>query len=71
MILVIDETEDLRNRISGLYPAEMVRRVPDLTDARLVLEDPTAVVLDTQSIRAANHIPAATTGKDASKKVVR
>jgi transposase len=32
-------------------------------------EDPTAVVLDTQSIRAANHVPAATTGKDASKKV--
>src|SRR3954447_11715460 len=32
-------------------------------------EDPTAVVLDTQSIRAANHVPAATTGKDAGKKV--
>jgi transposase len=32
-------------------------------------EDPTAVVLDTQSLRAANHVPAATTGKDASKKV--
>ncbi|WP_431911842.1 IS5 family transposase [Micromonospora carbonacea] len=32
-------------------------------------EDPTAVVLDTQSIRAPNHVPAATTGKDASKKV--
>ncbi|WP_432986311.1 IS5 family transposase [Dactylosporangium sp. CA-233914] len=32
-------------------------------------EDPTAVVLDTQSIRAANHIPAATTGKDAAKRV--
>jgi hypothetical protein len=31
-------------------------------------EDPTAVVLDTQSIRAANHVPAATTGKDAAKK---
>src|SRR5215212_9941643 len=31
-------------------------------------EDPTAV-LDTQSIRAANHVPAATTGKDAAKKV--
>jgi hypothetical protein len=27
------------------------------------------VVLDTQSVRAANHVPAATTGKDASKKV--
>ena len=27
-------------------------------------EDPTAVVLDTQSIRAANHVPAATTGKE-------
>jgi transposase len=32
-------------------------------------EDPTAVVLDTQSIRAANHVPADTTGKDAAKKV--
>jgi transposase len=32
-------------------------------------EDPTAVVLDTQSLRAANHVPAATTGKDAGKKV--
>lgn len=32
-------------------------------------EDPTAVVLDTQSIRAACHVPAATTGKDAGKKV--
>lgn len=32
-------------------------------------EDPTAVVLDTQSLRAANHVPATTTGKDASKKV--
>jgi transposase len=32
-------------------------------------EDPSAVVLDTQSIRAANHVPAATTGKDAGKKV--
>jgi transposase len=32
-------------------------------------EDPTGVVLDTQSIRAANHVPAATTGKDAGKKV--
>ncbi|MET8232244.1 IS5 family transposase [Micromonospora sp. NPDC005298] len=32
-------------------------------------EDPSAVVLDTQSIRAANHIPATTTGKDAAKKV--
>ncbi len=29
-------------------------------------EDPTAVVLDAQSIRAANHVPAATTGKDAA-----
>lgn len=26
-------------------------------------------MLDTQSIRAANHVPAATTGKDAAKKV--
>lgn len=32
-------------------------------------EDPTAVVLDTQSVRAANHVPAATTGKDAAKRV--
>ena len=32
-------------------------------------EDPTAVVLDTQSIRAANHVPATTTGKDPGKKV--
>jgi len=32
-------------------------------------EDPSAVILDTQSIRAANHVPAATTGKDAGKKV--
>ncbi|GIG63566.1 DDE transposase [Longispora fulva] len=32
-------------------------------------EDPTAVVLDTQSIRAANHVPASATGKDAGKKV--
>jgi transposase len=32
-------------------------------------EDPSAVVLDTQSVRAANHVPAATTGKDAAKKV--
>ncbi len=32
-------------------------------------EDPTAVALDTQSLRAANHVPAATTGKDAAKRV--
>ncbi|MFI2664166.1 IS5 family transposase [Micromonospora carbonacea] len=32
-------------------------------------EDPSAVVLDTQSVRAANHVPSATTGKDAGKKV--
>ena len=32
-------------------------------------EDPSAIILDTQSIRAANHVPAATTGKDAGKKV--
>ncbi len=32
-------------------------------------EDPSAVVLDTQSIKAANHVPAATTGKDAGKRV--
>jgi transposase len=31
-------------------------------------EDPSAIGLDTQSIRAANHVPAATTGKDAGKK---
>lgn len=29
----------------------------------------TAIVLDTQSLRAANHVPAATTGRDAAKKV--
>lgn len=32
-------------------------------------EDPSAVAMDTQSIRAANHVPAATTGKDAGKRV--
>jgi transposase len=32
-------------------------------------EDPSAVALDTQSVRAANHVPAATTGKDAGKRV--
>jgi transposase len=32
-------------------------------------EDPSAVIFDTQSIRAANHVPAATTGKDAGKRV--
>ncbi|WP_329108704.1 IS5 family transposase [Micromonospora sp. NBC_01699] len=32
-------------------------------------EDPSAVAVDTQSMRAANHVPAATTGKDAGKKV--
>jgi transposase len=32
-------------------------------------EDPTAVVLDTQSIHAATHVPATTTGKDAGKRV--
>ncbi|MFI2663446.1 IS5 family transposase [Micromonospora carbonacea] len=32
-------------------------------------EDPTAVVLDSQSVRAANPVPAATTGKDVGKKV--
>jgi transposase len=32
-------------------------------------EDPTAIVLDTQSIRAANHVPMATTGRDAAKRV--
>jgi transposase len=32
-------------------------------------EDPTAVAVDTQSVRAANHVPAATTGKDAGRKV--
>jgi transposase len=32
-------------------------------------EDPSAVVLDTQSVHAANHVPAATTGKDAAKRV--
>lgn len=32
-------------------------------------EDPSAVALDTRSVRAANHVPAATTGKDAAKRV--
>jgi transposase len=32
-------------------------------------EDPSGVVLDTQSVHAANHVPAATTGKDAGKRV--
>jgi transposase len=32
-------------------------------------EDPTAVAVDSQSIRAANHVPAATTRKDAGKRV--
>ena len=31
-------------------------------------EDPSAIILDTQSIRAANHVPAATTGKDARRR---
>jgi hypothetical protein len=30
--------------------------------------DPSLVVLDTQSVRAATGVPAATTGKDAAKK---
>lgn len=33
------------------------------------LEDPTLVVLDTQSVHAAAGVPAATTGRDAAKKV--
>lgn len=32
-------------------------------------EDPSAVVLDTQSVHAAVNVPASTTGKDANKKV--
>lgn len=32
-------------------------------------EDPSAVVLDTQSLHAGNHVPAATTGVDVNKKV--
>lgn len=32
-------------------------------------EDPSAVAVDTQSVRAANHVPSATTGKDVGKKV--
>lgn len=31
-------------------------------------EDPTTIILDTQSIRAANNVPAATTGSDVGKK---
>jgi hypothetical protein len=33
------------------------------------VEDPRAVVPDTQSIRAADHMPTATTGNDAGKRV--
>ncbi|MFF2431668.1 IS5 family transposase [Streptomyces mirabilis] len=33
------------------------------------LEDPTLVILDTHSVRAATGVPAATTGKDAAKRV--
>lgn len=33
------------------------------------LEDPTLVILDTQSVRAAAGVPAVTTGKDAAKRV--
>ncbi|MFE9688125.1 IS5 family transposase [Streptomyces sp. NPDC006285] len=33
------------------------------------LEDPTLVILDTQSVRAATGVPAATTGKDAAKRM--
>ncbi|MER5618530.1 IS5 family transposase [Streptomyces sp. NPDC002215] len=33
------------------------------------LEDPTLVILDTQSVRAATGVPMATTGKDAAKRV--
>ena len=32
-------------------------------------EDPSAVVLDSASLHAASNVPAATTGKDANKKV--
>jgi len=42
MILVIDETDDLRTRLAQLYPGAKVRRVPDLSDARLALEDQAA-----------------------------
>ncbi|MCX5098124.1 IS5 family transposase [Streptomyces sp. NBC_00053] len=33
------------------------------------LEDPTLVILDTQSVRASTGVPVATTGKDAAKRV--
>jgi len=33
------------------------------------LEDPTLVILDTQSVRAATGVPAVTTGKDAAKRL--
>lgn len=33
------------------------------------LEDPTLVILDTQSVRAAAGVPVVTTGKDAAKRV--
>jgi transposase len=40
-----------------------------LRERRGRLEDPSLVVLDTQSLHAAAGVPAATTGKDAAKKV--
>ncbi|MDJ0347678.1 IS5 family transposase [Streptomyces sp. H10-C2] len=40
-----------------------------LRESRKRLADPSLVVLDTQSIHAAVGVPAATTGKDAAKKV--
>lgn len=38
------------------------------SEVRERAEDPSAIVLDTQSIRAANHVPAATTGKGSVKR---
>lgn len=40
-----------------------------LREGRGRLADPSLVVLDTQSLHAAAGVPAATTGRDASKKV--
>jgi putative transposase len=43
---------------------EQVRQIEGRTT------DPTAALIDAQAVRAANHVPAATTGKDAASTVV-
>jgi hypothetical protein len=43
--------------------------IHDLLRAQVRERDPSLVVQDTQSLHAANNVPAATTGKDANKKV--